>query len=189
MLHGDKATLRAMEREDQVVFLAHYNDLELELLASSGDPPTPLSRAAIEARFDKKTAETRPDYWFTIEADGEVIGDCALMRLDETARTCALGIVIGERAFWGKGYGRDAVSTIVDYGFRHLNMHRIWLGVLASNERAIRSYKACGFREEARFRRHIWVDGALRDEVRMGLLRAEWPGFAQTSSLTASVSS
>lgn len=175
MLQGNKVTLRAMEREDQAIFWRHYNDLELELLASSGDPPTPVSMAAMEARFDKKIEETEPDYWFTIEADGKVIGDCALMKFDQTARTCTLGIVIGESEYWGKGYGRDAVSTLVDYGFRHLNMHRIWLGVLGSNERAIRSYKACGFREEVRLRRHIWVDGALRDEVMMGMLRAEWP--------------
>ncbi|MDP9225403.1 MAG: GNAT family N-acetyltransferase, partial [Actinomycetota bacterium] len=169
-------------------FWSHYNDLELELLASSGDPPTPLSMAAIEGRFDKKIAEPEPDYWFTIEVDDRVIGDCALMRFDQTARTCTLGIVIGERDYWGKGYGRDAVSTLVDYGFRHLNMHRIWLSVLASNERAIRSYESCGFREEVRLRRHIWVDGTLRDEVMMGLLRAEWPGLAPACSLTATSS-
>ncbi|MEA2507107.1 MAG: hypothetical protein QOH48_1725 [Actinomycetota bacterium] len=175
-----------MERGDQAIFWAHYNDLDLELLASSGDPPTPVSMAAMEARFDKKIAETEPDYWFTIEADGKVIGDCALMRFDQTARTCTLAIVIGERAFWGKGYGRDAVATLVEYGFRHLNMHRISLDVLASNERAIRSYKACGFQEEVRLRRHIWVDGALRDAVMMGLLRTEWPGLTPSSSPTAS---
>ena len=73
------------------------------------------------------------------------------------------------------------MSTLVDYGFRHLNMHRIWLGVLASNKRAIRSYTACGFREEVHRRRHIWVDGVLQDEVMMGLLRAEWRGRTQPS--------
>jgi RimJ/RimL family protein N-acetyltransferase len=165
-----------MEREDQAIFWAHYNDLDLELLASSGDPPTPVSVAAMEARFDKKIPEPEPDYWFTMEAEGKVIGDCALMKFDQVSRTCTLAIVIGERAYWGKGYGRDAVATLVDYGFRHLNLHRIWLAVLGSNERAIRSYKACGFREEVRLRRHIWVDGALRDEVMMGLLRLEWSG-------------
>jgi RimJ/RimL family protein N-acetyltransferase len=174
MLHGEKVTLRAQEREDLPIFWAHYNDLDLELLASSGYPPTPVSMAAMVTRFNEKVAETEPNYWFTLEAEGKVIGDCALMEIDKTARTCTLGIVIGEREYWGKGYGRDAVAVIIDYGFRQLNMHRIWLDVLASNLRAIRSYKACGFREEVRLRRHIWVDGALRDAVMMGLLRAEW---------------
>ncbi len=166
--------LRAIEREDQAIFWAYDNDLELALLWGE---PVPISMAATEARFDEGISETEPAYWFAIEADDKVIGVCALMEFDQTARTCTLGIAIGERAYWGEGYGRDAVSTLVDYGFRHLNMHRIWLGVLASNKRAIRSYKSCGFREEVRRRRHIWVDGELRDEVMMGLLRAEWPGL------------
>jgi RimJ/RimL family protein N-acetyltransferase len=180
MLNGKKVTLRAMEREDQAIFWAYDNDLELAVLWS--DNPTPVSMAATEARFEKAIAETEPSYWFVIEADGKMIGVCDLMDFDQVARTCTLGIAIGERDYWGRGYGRDAVSTLVDYGFRHLNMHRIWLGVLAKNERAIRSYKACGFREEVLRRRHVWVDGGWGDEVMMGLLRDEWPGPAPASS-------
>ena len=71
------------------------------------------------------------------------------------------------------------MSALLDYCFRHLNMHRVWLGVLATNERAIRSYRACGFQEEVRRRRHIWIDGELRDEIMMGVLRAEWTGWQQ----------
>jgi RimJ/RimL family protein N-acetyltransferase len=66
----------------------------------------------------------------------------------------------------------------LDLWLNDLNMHRIWLGVLGSNERPIRSYRACGFREEVRRCRHVWVDGNLQDEVMMGLLRAEWPGHS-----------
>jgi RimJ/RimL family protein N-acetyltransferase len=174
MLHGDKVTLRAIERADQAIFWAYNNDLELELLFSD-DPPSPVSMARMEAFFDKRTAEAGPNHWFTIEANGKVIGACGLMGFDATARVCVLGIRIGDRTYWGRGYGRDAVRTIADYGFRHLNMHRIWLTVLVSNQRAIRSYRACGFQVEARLRRHIWVDGSLQDEVLMGLLRADWP--------------
>jgi RimJ/RimL family protein N-acetyltransferase len=176
MLHGNRVTLRAVEREDQATFWAYDNDLELALLWSSDLGP--VSMATLEARFDKSIAESEPNYWFAIEADDRVIGLCTLMDFDQTARTCTLGIAIGDRPYLSKGYGRDAVSTLVDYGFRYLNMHRIWLGVLSSNERAIRSYKACGFREEVRRRRHVWVDGDLRDEIMMGLLRSEWPGHS-----------
>jgi RimJ/RimL family protein N-acetyltransferase len=179
MLHGEKVTLRAMEGEDQAILWTYDNDLGIALLWGQ---PAPISMAATKARFDKSLEETEPHYWFAIETDSKVIGVCDLMDFDQTARTCTLGIAIGERAFWGRGYGRDAVSTLVDYGFRHLNLHRIWLGVLASNERAIRSYRACGFREEVRRRRHIWVDGDLQDEVMMGLLRVEWPGHTPRSS-------
>jgi RimJ/RimL family protein N-acetyltransferase len=175
MLVGKKVKLRAIEREDQRTFWRYNNDLELELL-SSNEPPEPISKAAMEARFERRLAEPGPNHWFAIEADGRLIGACGLMHLQSTAGTCELGIRIGERDYWGRGYGRDAVSTLVDYGFRHLNMHRIWLTVLDLNERAIRAYAASGFQEEARLRRHIWADRVLRDEVVMGLLRSDWSG-------------
>lgn len=167
--------MRAIEREDQRVFWVFNNDLEVELL-SSDRPPAPFPLAAGEASFDRRVQEGRPDHWFAIEADHSVIGACGLMGFDETARTSALGIRIGERAYWGKGFGRDAVATLIDYGFRHLNLHRVWLTVLHTNERAIRSYQACGFRAEALLRRHLWMDGELRDKLVMGILRSEWRG-------------
>jgi RimJ/RimL family protein N-acetyltransferase len=173
MLRGNKVTLRAIERDDQRIFWVYNNDLEIELLSSS-DPPMPLSLAASLAFFDRRLDEPKPNHWFAIEAGAEVIGACGLKDFDATARTCGLGIRIGERIYWGKGYGRDAVATLLDYGFRHLSMHKVWLTVLDSNERAIRSYKACGFEQEALLRRHIWMDGSTRDELVMGVLASEW---------------
>ncbi|MEA2507006.1 MAG: hypothetical protein QOH48_1624 [Actinomycetota bacterium] len=174
---GKKVKLRAIEREDQLTFWRYNNDLEIELL-SSNRPPAPVSRRETEGFFDKGIARSSPNHWFAMEADDRIIGACGLMHLDRLARTCELGIRIGERDYWGRGYGRDAVSTLVDYGFRHLNMHRIWLTTLDLNERAIRAYAASGFQEEARLRRHIWADGTLRDEVVMGLLRSDWGSCA-----------
>jgi RimJ/RimL family protein N-acetyltransferase len=165
-----------MERDDQALLWRYDNDLEVAMLWGE---PAPISKAALEARFEKEIAQTNPSFWFVIEADGKAIGVCDLMDFDHTAGTCTIGIAIGDRDYWGKRYGRDAVSALLDYCFRHLNMHRVWLGVLASNERAIRSYRACGFHEEVRRRRHIWIDGELRDEIMMGVLRSEWEGWQQ----------
>ncbi len=61
------------------------------------------------------------------------------------------------------------------YAFRDHNMNRVWLEVLADNARAIRAYRTCGFVEEGRLRQHAWHDGAYKDVVVMGVLRAEWP--------------
>jgi RimJ/RimL family protein N-acetyltransferase len=165
--------LRAIERDDQRVFWAYNNDLEVELLTST-TPPVPVSLAQTAARFEQRVADSEANHWFAIEAEGRVVGACGLMGFDDTARTSVLGIRIGERDYWGKGYGRDAVATLLEYGFRHLNLHRVWLTVLDTNERAIRSYRACGFEREALLRRHVWVGGSLHHEVVMGVLRSGW---------------
>ncbi len=182
MLYGPRVTLRAIEREDIPTIHRFNNDIEVEL-AGGGDPPYPQSLARAYAFFDKEAAEGRKEGSnFAIEADAQLIGYCGLYGTDEVARSASMGISIGNKAYWGKGNGREAVALLVDYGFRMLNLHRVYLDVHASNERAIRAYRGVGFVEEGRLRQHIWTDGHYDDLVYMGLLRDEWPGFAAWSS-------
>ena len=82
--------------------------------------------------------------------------------------------MIGDRAYWNKGYGREVVKLLLDYGFHYLGARRIALTTHARNERAIRCYKACGFVEEGRPRKVIWIEGEYIDLVNMSILKDEW---------------
>ncbi|MFL5629125.1 MAG: GNAT family N-acetyltransferase [Ktedonobacteraceae bacterium] len=179
MLKGKKVVLRALKREDLERQWQFNNDIEIEILGG-GDPPEPQSLARLEAEFDENANKGGRDGTnFAIETDSVYIGQCGLFHFDRIAHTCELGIGIGDRAYWGQGYGRDAVSTLLKYAFRFLNLHKVWLIVNSSNERAIRSYKACGFIEEGRLRKHVWSDGRYIDLIYMGVLRDEWEGAQQ----------
>lgn len=174
MLFGEKVTLRPVTRDDLPRFLAFFNDVEVEL-AGGGDPPTPQTVEQVRKFFEVDA--DRPDPFktnFAIEAEGKLIGSCGLFEIDETARNCELGIGIGDKEYWGRGYGRDAVKVLLDYAFRLRNFRRVWLEVHAGNERAIRAYKARGFVEEGRLREHAWLDGRYVDMMLMGVLRDEW---------------
>jgi RimJ/RimL family protein N-acetyltransferase len=174
MLSGKLVRLRALEREDLPTWWAMNNDLEVEL-AGGGDPPYPQSLARLQAEYESSAGNGgRDGSSFAIEADGQMIGHCALFNVDAVARTAAVGISIGNKEYWGRGYGRDAIGVLVRYGFRYLNLTRIWLDVHGRNERAQRAYRSCGFVEEGRLRRHVWSDGGFDDLVYMGLLRDEW---------------
>jgi RimJ/RimL family protein N-acetyltransferase len=177
MLKGNKVTLRALERSDLPRLLQFNNDVDVEL-SGGGDPPMPQSLARLEADFDEQARRGgRDGSVFAIEADGKFIGQCGLRSenlVAETAQVYELGIAIGDKDYWGKGYGRDAVRLLLDHAFRHRNAHKVWLRVNAPNERAIRSYRACGFVEEGRLRQHVWGDGRHLDLVMMGILREEW---------------
>lgn len=173
MLKGKRVLLRAMTRADLPLLCAFNNDVEVEL-AGGGDPPTPQSLERLQADFDAGvTKGGRDGLSFAIEADGQYIGGCALFQVDDVARTAALGITIGNKTYWGRGYGREAVHLLVDYAFRLRNLRRVWLTVNGNNERAIRAYQACGFVEEGRQRQHVWSNGEYVDLVYMGLLRNE----------------
>jgi RimJ/RimL family protein N-acetyltransferase len=174
MLKSARLTLRAIRRDDLPSLNGFNNDVEVEL-AGGGDPPLPQAIERLEAEFNSQVAGGgRDGMSFVIEADGRCIGQCALFGVDNVARTAELGITIGDKEYWGRGFGREAVALLVAYGFRHHNLHRIHLRVHAANERAMRCYRACGFIEEGRLRSHVWSNGAYDDLVVMGALRSEW---------------
>jgi RimJ/RimL family protein N-acetyltransferase len=85
-----------------------------------------------------------------------------------------VGIGLGEREFWGKGYGTEAMKLILRFGFCELNLHRVSLSVFEYNQRAIKSYEKAGFRLEGRERESILRDGRRYDVFYMGILREEW---------------
>jgi len=169
MIEGKLVRLRPMTPADYPRMLEFKNDVEFELLGG-GPPPRPHTLAGITEFFDN-LAKDRAEVNFAIEADGKLIGDCALHSFDQRSGTAELGIGIGDRAYWGRGYGREAVALLVDWGFRLHNLRKIWLTVYASNERAVRSYQAAGFAEEGRQREHVWSAGGYEDLVYMAVFR------------------
>lgn len=174
MLKGPRVTLRSLEREDLPLLWAFNNDLEVEL-AGGGDPPIPQSLTRLQAQYEESLRQgARDGAHFAIESDGKLIGISDLFHFDETAQTCELGIIIGDKAYWGQGYGREAVGLLLQYAFQYRNQHKVWLRVNATNERAIRSYRASGFVEEGRQRSQVWSNGHYIDLVLMGVLRDEW---------------
>ena len=178
MLRGEKVTLRGITRDDLPRLWRFNNDLRFEL-AGGGDPPMPQALERLQADFDREAAKGgRDGATFAIEADGVCIGVCGLSNFNETARTCELGIGIGDSDYWGRGYGREAVRLLLDYAFRLRNFRRVWLWVHGDNERGIRAYRAAGFVEEGRLREHVWSNGRHVDAVYMGVLRDEWEATA-----------
>ena len=172
MLQGDKLILRAIRPDDLERYVEFLNDIETQVLAG-GALPRPISLQKLELRYEE-WLKAEDDIWFAIDVGTDFIGQCTLDSFDYTAQTCKLGIAIGDKDFWGRGYGRDAVNLLLKYAFRLRNMRRVWLAAAESNERAQRSYKACGFVEEGRLRKHIWTDNKFEDQVIMGIMRAEW---------------
>ncbi len=174
MLHGPRVSLRAIRRDDLPRLWEFNNDLAVEL-AGGGDPPMPQAFERLVSDFEREWATGgRDGAVFAIETGSAMIGACLLHHFNETARTAELGIAIGDKQYWGRGYGREAIGLLLEYAFRYRNLGRVWLWCHAANERGIGAYRACGFVEEGRLRRHVWSNGRYDDAVYMGILRDEW---------------
>ena len=114
--------------------------------------------------------------FFSIHAleDDRLIGFIGLDGIQWTHGDTFVFIALGEHAYWGKGYGTDAMQVILRYAFTELNLHRVSLDVFAYNPRAIRTYEKTGFQYEGRFRKYLNRDGERADMLFMGILREEW---------------
>jgi len=102
------------------------------------------------------------------------IGNVGLHHIDPVHRYAELGIIIGDKRYWGKGYGAEAIRLICQHGFNQLNLHRIELGVLGCHAAAIRSYEKIGFQHEGIRRKQIFKNGQYEDVVLMGILQGNW---------------
>jgi RimJ/RimL family protein N-acetyltransferase len=109
-----------------------------------------------------------------VKSSGRLVGTCAFSQLDGENGSALYHITIGEKDTWGRGYGTEATRLMLDHAFGTLNLHRIGLSVFSFNERAIRSYRSCGFVVEGRAREAIWRDGQWWDEVSMSVLHSDW---------------
>jgi RimJ/RimL family protein N-acetyltransferase len=101
-----------------------------------------------------------------------LIGQAGLQRIDHFNQRCELGIALGKE-YWGKGFGQEAVRTLIEYAFTYLNMNRVSLHVLAEDARAVGAYLKAGFREEGRLRQAAWFRGRFHDELVMSVLQEE----------------
>jgi RimJ/RimL family protein N-acetyltransferase len=106
--------------------------------------------------------------------DDRKIGEIDLAGFNWLVGNAWVGIGIGERALWGKGYGTDAMRIILRYAFTELNLNRVSLNVFEVNPRAVASYIKAGFREEGRAPKSLLIAGRRCDLIFMGILRSEW---------------
>ncbi|MCK4352476.1 UDP-4-amino-4,6-dideoxy-N-acetyl-beta-L-altrosamine N-acetyltransferase [candidate division WOR-3 bacterium] len=106
---------------------------------------------------------------FVVQADC-LIGYTQITHIDNANRSCEVGFCIAP-GYQGEGYGKELVRKIVDYAFKKLNMHRVYLELFADNERAINLYKKCGFKKEGLLRDKILKRGKFRDVVIMSIIK------------------
>jgi len=175
MIIGSKVILRDKRLADALNDHTWRTDPELAQLDAAPLLATPfsqyLSDYAAELRYPSLTRHR-----FAIETlDGKHIGNCVYYDVNETKGEAELGIMIGNRDYWDKGYGADTVTTLVSYIFRQTNLKRICLKTLDSNRRAQKCFQKCGFTPY----RHLERDGY--SFVLMELHRNQWKKIIQVN--------
>lgn len=181
MIYGERIRFRAVEKEDLPHFVNWLNDPEVRqgILLHS-----PVSQTEEDGWYERML--TRPVDEHVMALDVKLppvenggdrwkpIGSLAFDHIDWHVRTAEFGILIGDKTYWNRGYGTEAVRLLCQHGFNTLNLNRIFLHVFENNPRAIRTYEKSGFIIEGRERQAEYKDGKFIDVLRMSLLKSEF---------------
>jgi RimJ/RimL family protein N-acetyltransferase len=183
MLKGDKVYLSPLLREDSVVLFDWINRRDLVVFNSNYKPVHEPSHLqwfdSIVNRHDTVIFGIRKN------GTGQLIGSCQLNNINWIHRTAELQIRIAADDDRGKGFGREAVGLLLQFGFDDLNLNKVYLHVFADNERAIKAYEKSGFQKEGWFKQHVYVAGKYLDVLVMAIFRSEYETRADNSSDTS----
>ncbi|MFH2103948.1 MAG: GNAT family protein [Chloroflexota bacterium] len=175
LLHGELVRLTVEDPETLAKLVSQWSaDSEYSRLLD-WDPARRSSIKTIQ-KWIEKQYENDNCHAFSIRtlADDRIIGEIGLDGIRWAHRDAFVGIGLGEREYWGKGYGTDAMRVILRYAFTELNLQRVTLDVFDYNPRALRSYDKAGFILEGRQRGALLREGRRWDVIYMGILKEDW---------------
>ena len=129
-----------------------------------------------EKQYFEETIDKNYNFFIVTLDDDKLIGTVGLEKFDAINRTATLGIFIGDKEYRSQGYGTEAIKLILDYGFNYLNLNNIKLDLMSFNERALKCYQKCGFKEYGRRRKCRFVNGKYYDCISMDILADEFEG-------------
>jgi diamine N-acetyltransferase len=184
MIQGERIRLRRNERGDVSQFVRWLNDPEVRRYLSVN---MPISLANEEQWFENTLKLPAPEQPFAIEIrqtsaekgadEWQMIGNCSFMDVNHNAHSAEVGLFIGDKSCWNKGYGTEVMRLLLRFGFETLNLNRIFLRVDDDNKRGVRAYEKAGFVHEGSLRQSVYRDGHYHDLLIMSVLRSEWnPG-------------
>ena len=174
-LDDARVELTPLHRENLYQHFEWNNDPELNYYDSE-IPYKKESLNAFKRRFEEmvyQPAPTSKDFEVAAE-DGTVIGVAFLIDISHHNRHCTIGITIGDRAYWGKGYGRAALRRLLRYCFEELNMHRVCAEIFEYNASWRRLVEWAGFTQEGTDREYLFRQGQYWDKHIYAILEEEY---------------
>jgi GNAT superfamily N-acetyltransferase len=161
-------TLRELSRKDLPQLNKWRNNPDLVKYLGSGF--NYIDEEIDHKWYDNYLANREKSIRLSIELDGKYVGNVNLTNINLVHRNAEYSIMIGSESSRGLGVGFHASSQIIEHGFQHLGLHRIWLTVLESNLRALSLYQKLGFQIEGRMRDSLFKNGDYQDLIVMALI-------------------
>ena len=170
---GTRVLLRPLERADISTLRRWMNDPEVTQFLMR---VFPLMEAEEEKWLDSLAGKTTDFALGIVEKkEGRLIGTIGLHGINWQHRTATTGTLLGEKAYWGQGYGTEAKMLLLDFAFNALDLYGVLSRVLAFNDRSLAYGRRCGYEEIGRIPQ--WVlrqNGERCDEVLLMVTQEKW---------------
>jgi RimJ/RimL family protein N-acetyltransferase len=171
-LNGKRVYLRPVSRADIPLVLKWGNDPELRWLSSERYLPGDEIQA--EQWLTSLHKQTDRMSLILCLNNGRAIGLLGINGIDWRNRLAMTEAIIGERQFWGKGYGSEAKMLLLQHAFLTLNLRKVHAVVFQFNERSLAHNKKCGYKVEGVQRQHVFKNGEYHDRILLAVFREEW---------------
>jgi len=168
--------LRELAREDIPIVNRWRQDRDL--VDGLGAPARYISEDVDQAWFEEYLRRRGSDVRCAvlIQGEPEPVGLVSLTGIDAVHRRAEIHLLIGRRDLHGRGVGTEATRLMLKHAFGDLNLHRVFLSVLAHNAAAIRVYEKCGFVREGIARESAYKRGKYEDMLQMATLDRDFAG-------------
>lgn len=175
VLTTERLTLREFRRSDAADVLVFRGD---PIVQKYDDPAIYTVAEAltfIDEMHEAYLTQKGITWAVTLSDKDVVLGAFGLHHWNQYHRRAEVGYGIA-LAYWGQGIGSEALGAVVRFGFKQLDLNRIYARTIADNHESVRLLERFGFQREGTFRNHSWEDdGTFHDSAMYGLLRDEIP--------------
>ena len=170
MIAGEHVILRAFEREDAERCYRWMNDPNIVRTLKSRYP---IAFSNEMEWLDRAMQPGPTERHFAIERkdDRSHIGNASIHDIDWVSRNGSFGLFIGEPTAWNRGYGTDAIGTLVRFAFEEMNLRKLRINVFDYNERAKHILQAHGFVQEGKLAAEFYREGTYHDIVILSVFR------------------
>lgn len=172
---GEKVRLRPLEKSDLEDIMKHWNTYESRVGLGTVIPMSSMMEEEF-IQYSHDIAKSGKGYNFAIETleTKEFLGTCGIGDFLQVNRSAVIGISIHDPKNHDKGYGTDAMISLLKVGFMILNFHRLELMVMDYNKKAIHVYEKIGFKEVGLKREAHFLQGRYHDVYIMDILAKEF---------------
>ncbi len=169
-IHGERIFLAALNPENlSVAYQKWMKDSEILKYLANPDGNYELGNLK-EFVANMNESASNQLLGIFLKEGGRHIGNVKIGNIHPKHRHADVGIIMGDKTLWGKGYATETIKLVIQHAFHTLKLHKLIAGMFAANPGSYKAFLKAGFQKVGCYREHYWIDGAYCDAYLLEIL-------------------